>query len=442
MTVAPADLQLECCARHAWTWMSLQNPDKARETLHEGLASCRHEGLWFAKVAGATDIMLSIDMVTGGSRSHPPVRLRSQALRMLAQIALERGDLEGALDFAQRAKHEARKDYAENPKDEEVEELSFVLMTEAEVLEALDRLDEAIILDNEWEALKLGESRENPGAVVRKAMKHVDAGEEAVADQLLRGCVKESSKPSNAILCSELVKGVLKPHLLLAELLERRGTEEELAEARTLREGAAQQVAKIEARVAAGLEETRAAAVEAARQWREKRSKATEAEAGEEGQQEGGGGEKREGKSKRKNKAKKKGRRGKAKVKGTSSAALPAIEGEPPQEPAGEGAEGAEAVDGAAVAEAEQLALVGESQPLDEKEEMEECAICLQDLELEEDEEPWVDDGGEGEALVVLRCGHRFHAICGDMWCAKCADKGWGVTCPRCRAPYTLLADE
>jgi hypothetical protein len=34
---------------------------------------------------------------------------------------------------------------------------------------------------------------------------------------------------------------------------------------------------------------------------------------------------------------------------------------------------------------------------------------------------------------VVLKCGHRFHAICGDMWCAKCADKGWGVTCPGCR---------
>jgi hypothetical protein len=91
---------------------------------------------------------------------------------------------------------------------------------------------------------------------------------------------------------------------------------------------------------------------------------------------------------------------------------------------------------------------VGESEPRDEDEEekgeeeekREECAICLQDLELEDDEEdPWVDEGGEREALVVLRCGHRFHEICGDMWCAKCADKGWGVTCPRCRAPYVIL---
>jgi hypothetical protein len=39
---------------------------------------------------------------------------------------------------------------------------------------------------------------------------------------------------------------------------------------------------------------------------------------------------------------------------------------------------------------------------------------------------------------VILQCGHRFHAICGGMWCAKCAAKGWGVTCPKCRAAYVV----
>jgi hypothetical protein len=78
-------------------------------------------------------------------------------------------------------------------------------------------------------------------------------------------------------------------------------------------------------------------------------------------------------------------------------------------------------------------------QPREEAEKREECAICLQDLELEDDEDPWCDEGGEGGALVVLRCGHRFHEICGDLWCGKCADTGWGVTCPRCRAPYALV---
>jgi hypothetical protein len=79
---------------------------------------------------------------------------------------------------------------------------------------------------------------------------------------------------------------------------------------------------------------------------------------------------------------------------------------------------------------------VGVSQP--PVEDREECAVCLQDLEVEDDEDPACDEAGEGEALVVLRCGHRFHEICGDMWCAKCADKGWGVTCPSCRAEYLL----
>jgi hypothetical protein len=77
----------------------------------------------------------------------------------------------------------------------------------------------------------------------------------------------------------------------------------------------------------------------------------------------------------------------------------------------------------------------------EEEETMEECAVCLQDLQLEDDEDPWGDEGGEVEALVVLRCGHRFHEICGDMWCAKCADRGWDVTCPNCRAPYVLMLD-
>jgi hypothetical protein len=135
-------------------------------------------------------------------------------------------------------------------------------------------------------------------------------------------------------------------------------------------------------------------------------------------------------KGKGKGKGKKKGKsKGKSKGKGVSSAA--AIEEGPPRDPATREAEGA------AAAEAEQQ---GQEEEEEEEEERKECAICLQDLQLEDDEEPWGDDEGEGsEALVVLKCGHRFHEICGDMWCAKCADKGWDVTCPNCRAPYVLL---
>jgi hypothetical protein len=255
---------------------------------------------------------------------------------------------------------------------------------------------------------------------VRKAILCVAAGEDAEAEPLLRCCIDHEFDILYEFHTRKIFEGILRPYTVLAELLERRGTEEALAEARTLRDEVAQQLARDEARSAAALEETRAAAAAAVRQWRGERSKATEREKG----------------GKKKGKRKKKKRRGKARGEGASSAAV--IEEEPPREPAGEQAEEAAAVEGVADAEAEQKAEVEESEPPEEEEKeaeeekaREECAICLQDLELE-------DEGGESEALVVLRCGHRFHEICGDMWCAKCADKGWGVTCPGCRAPYVL----
>jgi hypothetical protein len=209
-------------------------------------------------------------------------------------------------------------------------------------------------------------------------------------------------------LCSsKAIEDYFTGHTVLAELLERRGTEEALTEARTIRDEFAQLLAKQEAARTELLGETRATAAAAVRQWRRR--------------------EARPGKSK--SKGKKKSRRsGKAKGKGASSAA--AIAEESTHEPA----EAAAAVEGAAAVEAEQQPPVEESEPQHDEgdeEEREECAICLQDLQLVDDEEdPGGDDIGEGEALVVLQCGHRFHAICGDMWCAKCANKGWGVTCP------------
>jgi hypothetical protein len=60
----------------------------------------------------------------------------------------------------------------------------------------------------------------------------------------------------------------LDAYITLAELLEQRGTEEDLAQARTLRDGIAHHLARHEAR--------RAAAAEAVRQWREERIKAVD----------------------------------------------------------------------------------------------------------------------------------------------------------------------
>jgi hypothetical protein len=293
--------------------------------------------------------------------------------------------------------------------------LAAYTRAEACVLEQLGRLDDAMALDAEWAALNHGKIY--PEAAVRRAIRHVAKGEDAEAEEHLRGCLHSVPKEWHHDQSRRTVEEVQKPHIMLAELLERKGTEEALAEARTLRDEIAQQLAEQEARRAAALEETRAAAAEAVRQWREERSKAREKKIGSKGKKKGKG------------KGKKKGRGGKAKGKRASSAA--AIEGEQAPEPC----EGhAAAVEGVAAAEGEEQ----ESQPPDEAEEREECAVCLQDLIAEDDEDPCGDEGGEGEALVVLRCGHRFHEICGDMWCAKCADKGWGVTCPRCRAPYVV----
>jgi tetratricopeptide (TPR) repeat protein len=327
---------------------------------------------------------------------------------MLAQIAVERGDLEVALDLAHRAVNKAREGCLSDAKV--ADHMTFALNSEATILESLGRLDEALALDAEERALHPGE---NPGreALTRLATKHMAAGEDAEAEQILRACTRDMPDLWDELHTSKTLETVLKSPTMLAELLERRGTEEALAEARTLRDDVAQQMAKYEARRAAAWEEARAAAAEAVRQWREERIKASG---------------KKGGKGKGKKSGKKKGRKGKAKAKGASSAAV--IEGEPPREPAGGQAEGA----AAAAAEAE--APVGDSQPAEQEEEREECAVCLQDLEPEDD-----DEGGEREALVVLRCRHRFHQICGDMWCAKCADKGWGVTCPGCRAPYVVV---
>jgi hypothetical protein len=330
-------------------------------------------------------------------------------LIFLAMCVSDRDDLETALGHAQQAVHTARELRATGV--EVTAYLITAITTEANILEWLGRLDEAIARDTEL--LKLSPGKTYPEPLERRAIKHIALGEDAEAERVLRFLVTHARQEWHQRYGRRTIEGDLRRHTLLAELLERRGTEEALAEARMLRDGAAQQLAAHEARRAAALEETRAASAEAVRQWREERSKARD--------------ENKESKGKGKKKGKKKGRKGRAKGKGASSAS--AIEGEQPREPAGNEAEGA------ATAEAKQQAQVGESQPPGEREE---CAICLQDLQLEDDEDPWCDEGGEGEALVVLRCGHRFHEICGDMWCAKCADKGWGVTCPRCRAPYVV----
>jgi hypothetical protein len=269
--------------------------------------------------------------------------LRFQILGLLAKITVERGDLEVALDLAHRALHTAREAYATDP--DQLDRLSSCLEAAANILELLGRLDEALALDAEWKALNPDKAFQVPEVFLRSATKHIAAGEVAEAETFLRLLVGDISYgfqelPTTELPSSKWVEASLRPNIVLAELLERRGTAEARVEARTLRDQVARHLAVDAERRAAALEETRAAAAEAVRQWREERIKARE-------KKKGGG----KGKGKKSGKGKKKGRRGKA--KGASSAA--AIEGEPPHEAAGgEQAEGAAAVEGAAAAEAKQ----------------------------------------------------------------------------------------
>jgi hypothetical protein len=327
-------------------------------------------------------------------------------LSLLAEVLVEKDNPEEALDFAHRAVDKARKRHGDAH-----EYLPHCLRLKADILESLGRLDEALALDAEWRALKPGER--HVCIDMRSAMKHMADGEVAEAERLLRRCACSCPLPHGAHKKDSIktIEAEKRPHIMLAELLEGKGTEEALAEARMRRDRVAQLFAAHKARRAAALEETRAAAAEAVRQWREERSKTRE--------------EKKGGKGKKKRK-KKKGKKGKAKGKGPAPAtavegeepreqaggeakgttvaeaetegASPAVatEGEQPYDPAGGHAKGAAAVEGAAAAEIEQQASGGGSQPPAEEkeEEREECAVCLFELVAEDDEDPWGDSEG------------------------------------------------
>ena len=69
----------------------------------------------------------------------------------------------------------------------------------------------------------------------------------------------------------------------------------------------------------------------------------------------------------------------------------------------------------------------------DQKEEVvDDCPMCLCEL-----------DGEEGEEEEVVGCRHRFHSACLDAWASKCEEKKLPATCPTCRGtwPGVLLAN-
>lgn len=57
------------------------------------------------------------------------------------------------------------------------------------------------------------------------------------------------------------------------------------------------------------------------------------------------------------------------------------------------------------------------------------CSICFGDMAVYDDDE----EENEQEKTVTLRCAHRFHVGCVDLWKTRCASKGLTITCPMCR---------
>ena len=47
-----------------------------------------------------------------------------------------------------------------------------------------------------------------------------------------------------------------------------------------------------------------------------------------------------------------------------------------------------------------------------------------------------------GEACSTLTCGHQYHQICLDYWCAARHELGSGPTCPECRARGEVASTE
>jgi tetratricopeptide (TPR) repeat protein len=136
---------------------------------------------------------------------------------MLAELADERGDLEVALDYAHTALHTAR----EGPVASR--DISTLLKTKANILDSLGRLEEAFHLDVEWLALNPGKVGEYPAVLVRLATVHMDAGEDAKAEEYLRVVAGGFPEDYPELITNKSWEALFRPHTTLAELLERRG---------------------------------------------------------------------------------------------------------------------------------------------------------------------------------------------------------------------------
>jgi tetratricopeptide (TPR) repeat protein len=163
--------------------LALHKLEDTEEILHEALPVCEREGRdvhWVSRT-----ITRDADSRRSPFQADIFLALCAKVLIHLSIIAQERGDLEVALDFAQRALNKAREEFVTNADGHR--DLTDALRLKAGTLELLGRLDEALALDAECRALNPGQIHSD--AFVRLAKKHMAAGEDDEAEQLLRACV-------------------------------------------------------------------------------------------------------------------------------------------------------------------------------------------------------------------------------------------------------------
>jgi tetratricopeptide (TPR) repeat protein len=147
------------------------------------------------------------------SKPHQSI-LPSQVFGLLAKIAVERGDLEVALDLAHRALQEARELHLKHPVG--AQHVIKCLLLEANILQSLGRLDQAIALDREYLALpdlQPADTYRDLGPLVRYAIVHMAAGNDAEAEALLRRCLVVNTHKWPKLTSRSMVEDTLQaPH--------------------------------------------------------------------------------------------------------------------------------------------------------------------------------------------------------------------------------------